>query len=141
MDRIALAAGTALVGAMATDAWQQAHAAVVAMWRRVRPERADAVADELESARVLVLAARQTGDEDTEQALAGTWRLQLQQLLDRDPACATELRRLLDEHLAPALAPGEQAAVRSVAQKARATGSSHIIQVGGSAEIHVTPAP
>jgi hypothetical protein len=138
MDRIALTAGTALVGAMATDAWQQAHAAVVAMWRRVRPERADVVADELKSARKLMLAARQAGDEDTEHALVGAWRLQLQQLLDQDPAFAAELRRLLDEHLTPALAPGQQAAIRSVVQKARASGSSRIIQAGG--DVHVTPA-
>jgi hypothetical protein len=32
VDPIVLAAATALVGAMATDAWQQARTAVVAWW-------------------------------------------------------------------------------------------------------------
>ena len=124
MDRIVLAAGTALVGAMAADAGQQVHAAVVAVWRRIRPEAAGTVGAELESTRAQVLAARQAADEDTEQALVGTWRLRVQELLDQDPAAAAELRRLLDEHLMPALAPNEQEVVRSIVQKATASGSA-----------------
>lgn len=38
MDPIVLAAGTALVGAMATDAWQQTRIAVVSWWGRVRSD-------------------------------------------------------------------------------------------------------
>lgn len=139
MDQIVLAAGTALVSAMATDAWQQARAAVVALWRRAHPKDAESVGSELESTRVRVLAARRDGDEDSERALVGAWRLHLQGLLDNDPAFAVELRRLLDEHLTPALAPGEQALVRSIVQKAKASGSSRIIQVGGDATFNQPP--
>lgn len=141
MDRIVLAAGTALVGAMAADAWQQVHAAVVAVWRRIRPEAAGTVGAELESTRAQVLAARQAADEDTEQALVGTWRLRVQELLDQDPAAAAELRRLLDEHLMPALAPNEQEVVRSIVQKATASGSSQIIQAGGNVTIQQARRP
>jgi hypothetical protein len=141
MDWIVLAAGTALVGAMATDAWQQVHAAVVAVWHRIRPEAAGRVGTELESMRAQVLAARKAADEDTEQALVATWRLRLQQLLDQDPAAAAELRRLLDEHLTPTLAPNEQEVVRSIVQKATASGSSQIIQAGGNVTVQHTPRP
>ncbi|WP_255951245.1 hypothetical protein [Streptomyces odontomachi] len=108
MDPIARSAGTALVGAMATDAWHQARAATVAVWRRTRPDRADHIAAELESLRTQVLTAREHHDPDTEQALAGAWRLHLQQLVDAHPAFADELRRLLDDHLNPALAAHER---------------------------------
>jgi hypothetical protein len=109
MDPIVRSAGTALVGAMATDAWQQARAATVAVWRRTRPDRADHIAAELEGLRTQVLTAREHRDPDTEHALAGAWRLYLQQLVDAHPAFADELRRLLDDHLNPALAAHERA--------------------------------
>src|SRR5271165_5847197 len=59
MDPLVLAAGTALVGAMVTDGWQQARTAVVAWWRKVHPGRADAVGAELDTARAQVLPARE----------------------------------------------------------------------------------
>ena len=120
MDPLVLAAGTALIGAMATDAWQQTRIAVVAWWRKVHPGRADAVGAELDTARAQVLAARERGDEDTEQALAGTWRLQLQQLLDQDPGPGPGLQRLLEEHLTPALPAAEQARVQQIIINAQA---------------------
>jgi hypothetical protein len=131
MDPIVLAAGTAVVGAMATDAWRQARTTVVALWRRARPnERAEAVVAALESVRTRILAARSQGDGETEQALVGAWRLQLQQLLDEDPAMATELQHVLDECLTPALSPGEQNQVRSIIMKAEAHDESRGYQAG-----------
>ena len=87
---------TALVGAIATDAWQQAHEAVVSLWHRMRPLRENdgigAVLDELQEQ---VLVARRDGDADTERALEGVWQLRLQQQqqqqqqqLRADPALA-----------------------------------------------------
>jgi hypothetical protein len=126
MDPIVLAAGTALVGAMATDAWQQARVAVMTLWRRVHADQADAVGTELESVRSRILAARETADEVTEQALVGTWRLRLQQLLDEDPSLATDVRRLLDEHLVSALPREEQSRLRSVVMKAETHDESRV---------------
>jgi hypothetical protein len=120
MDPLVLAAGTALIGAMATDAWQQARTAVVAWWRKAHPGRADTVEAELETARAQVLVARERGDEDTEQALAATWRLRLQEMLDQDPAAGPGLRHLLEEHLTPALPTAEQSRVQQIIIKAQA---------------------
>jgi hypothetical protein len=120
MDPLVLAAGTALIGAMATDAWQQARTAVMVWWRKAHPGRADTVGAELDTARARLLAARERGDQDTEQALAGTWRLRLQQLLDQDPATGPCLQRLLDEHLTPALPAAERARVQQIIIKAQA---------------------
>ncbi|MFF8841660.1 hypothetical protein ACF08N_02865 [Streptomyces sp. NPDC015127] len=138
MDPIVLAAGTALVGAMATDAWQQARAATVDLWRRMRPERADGIGAELDVLRGQVLAAREDGDTDTEEALAGSWRLRLHELLRQDPGLAAELRRLVDEHLAPALPDGERDRARSIVMKAEAHDSARIYMAGG--DQHITGA-
>lgn len=119
-----MAAGSAVVAAMATDAWQQARDGVVALWRRVHPERADQVGRDLEALRAQVLEARDTQDSDTEQALEGMWRLQLQALLRQDPQAASELRRLLDDRLAPALDPGTRERVYVVIQNSTVHGGT-----------------
>ncbi|MYW05482.1 hypothetical protein GT354_45865 [Streptomyces sp. SID3343] len=80
--------------------------------------------------RTLVLDARENRDTDTEQALAGLWRLRLQQLLDTDAAVVDQIRQLLDEHLAPALAPEERAAVRSIVMRAQARDHSRVYMAG-----------
>jgi hypothetical protein len=120
MNPLVLAAGTALVGAMATDAWQQARIAVVAWWRKSHPGQADAVEAELDTARAQVLAARERGDQDTEDALASVWRLRLQHLLDEDPTAGPGLQFLLEGYLTPALASSDQARVQQIFIIARA---------------------
>ena len=130
MDPIVLAAGTALVGAMATDTWQQARAAVAALWHRLHPEQADEIGAELETLRTSVLSAREQQDHDTEEALTGVWRLRLQRLLTDDPAAASELRRLLQEHLTPALPPDEQRSVQSIVMRAEAGDHARVYMAG-----------
>ncbi|GAA2277738.1 hypothetical protein GCM10010145_58440 [Streptomyces ruber] len=119
-----MAAGSALVGAMATDAWKQARDGVVALWRRVRPERAEEVGRDLDALHGQVLRAREAEDADTEQALQGWWRVRLQELLQQDPHAADELRRLLDDRLAPALAFEERDRIYSVIQHQTVKGGS-----------------
>lgn len=131
-----MAAGTALVGAMATDAWLQVREAVVALWRRARPEQADVIGSELEELRSHVLEARRHGDEATEEALIGAWRLQLLRLLRQEPELAAELRLLLDNHLTPALSEGEQDRVHSVVQNATVSGG---VSIQAGRDVHTTP--
>ena len=102
MDPIVVAFGTALVGAMATEVWQQARGAVVALWRRVCPQQADTVAADLEGLRGQVLDARHAGRTEIERALIGVWQGRVQQLLLDEPAAAAELRHVLDDTLTPA---------------------------------------
>lgn len=130
MDPIVLAAGTALVGAMATDTWQQARVAITALWHRLRPAQADEIATELETLRTSILSAREQQDHDTEEALTGIWRLRLQRLLADEPATATELRSLLHEHLTPALPPDEQRKVQSIVIKAEAHDNARVYVAG-----------
>jgi hypothetical protein len=130
MDPIVVAFGTALVGAAATDTWKQARDAVTALWRRVRPQQADSIGTELDLLREDVVAAREAGDTDTERDLEGAWRVRLQQLLRADPQLAEELQRVLDEVLAPALAPAEQARVQTIIT-GTASGNAHLSQAAG----------
>jgi hypothetical protein len=130
MDPLILAAGTALVTAMATDGWKKARSSAVALWRRVHPDRVPAIEAELEEVRGEVLAARADGDPDTEKALAADWQRRLKRLLADEPGLAAELRRVLDEEWTPLLEPAERTQIHSVVQHANATGRSTITQAG-----------
>jgi hypothetical protein len=131
MDPVVLAAGTALVSAMVTDAWQQTRTAAVAWWRQASPGQAGAVATDLDADRAQLLAARERGDEDTELALAGAWRLRLHRLLTEDPALVEGLRLLLETHLQPVLSMREQNQVGSVVLRAEAKDNARVYMAGG----------
>jgi hypothetical protein len=109
MDPLVLAAASAVVTAMATDGWQQAREAVVKLWRRSRPGHVPAIETDLDETRAEVIAARIAGDRVAEEGLVADWERKLRRLLDADPALGIELRRVLDEELAPLLSAGEQA--------------------------------
>ncbi|MGH3865794.1 MAG: hypothetical protein ACRDQ4_06565 [Pseudonocardiaceae bacterium] len=132
VDPIVVAAGTALVSAMATDVWQQARVRMVALWQRVHPQQADTVEADLEGLRAQVLDARQAGRTDTELALTGVWQGRLQQLLLDEPAVAAELRRVLDEALTPVLTPPEQARIGTLIMRGSSRDSSTFNQVAGN---------
>ncbi|GAA4878452.1 hypothetical protein [Kitasatospora terrestris] len=130
MDPIVMAAGTTLVSAMATSAWEQARDAAVGLWRRVHPERAEQVGAELETVRAEVLEARRTGDAETEQALAGTWQAELQRLVREDAALIEEVRRMLEERLTPVLPADERTRIGKLTMKAEASGHARVFQAG-----------
>lgn len=132
MDPVSLAASAAatIVNLMATDAWGQVKEKVGALWRRFRPDQADAVAVELDRARDEVIGA----DETTARALTLYWESQLLRLLSADSAAAEELARVLTE-----LTAGGTSQNSTVRQQAKATGRSVVIQVGGNASIGELP--
>jgi hypothetical protein len=131
MDPVVAAFGTALVGAIATDAWQQVHDAVVCLWRRVHPRREDdSIGAELDELREQVLVARRDGDDGTERALEGAWQVRLSQMLRADPELAAELRQVLDQVLTPALTPAEQAKVGTIIMTGSSHDSSTFTQIG-----------
>lgn len=136
MDPLVMAFGTALVGAMATDAWRQVRTRVVGLWWRVHPRQVDTVEADLEGLRARVLDARQAGRADVEQALVGVWQGRLQQLLLDEPALFAELRRVLDDTLVPVLTPVEQSRIGTLIMMGSSHGHSTFTQVAGNQIIY-----
>jgi len=131
MDPIVLAFGTALVGAIATDTWQQVREAVTGLWHRVhQQQKADDIGAELDELREQVVLTRRDGDTGTEKALEGAWQVKMQQLLRADPALADELRRVLDQVLIPALTPAQQTRVGTIIMTGSSHDSSTFTQIG-----------
>ena len=121
---LASTAGTTVVTLMATDAWQRTREGVTGLWRRVHPARVEAVAAELDAAHEDLLAARTSGDPDTERELVAEWQGRIRRLLTARPEVAEDLRTLLDE------LDTRTATVPAVAQQATASGNSRIYQAG-----------
>ncbi|MEI5035964.1 hypothetical protein RB201_35090 [Streptomyces sp. S1A(2023)] len=117
---LAQSASVTLVGLMATDAWEHTRDGFVTLWQRARPERADAVAAELDNTREDLAA-----DATVEDELAAEWQGRIRRLLIDRPQIAVELRRLLDE-----LAPGGAVPSTTVSQRATAAGHSRVYQAG-----------
>ncbi|MGY0230923.1 hypothetical protein [Longispora urticae] len=125
---LASAAGTTVVGLLATDAWQITKTAMGSLWRRVWPQRAEVLEAELVDVRAELLAAREAGDATVAEALVGEWQGRLRRLLAADPQVADELRRLLREDLA---APtGDQAWTGDVRQEVKAFDEARVNVVG-----------
>ncbi|MFE6282686.1 hypothetical protein [Streptomyces sp. NPDC057877] len=91
---VAGAFGTAVVGAMASDGYQQAREGAVALWRRFRPGAADDVGQDLDRAREALLSAP-TADRDAfAAALASAWQGHALTLLLAEPAAARAIEEL-----------------------------------------------
>ncbi|MFJ9030439.1 hypothetical protein ACIRQP_18310 [Streptomyces sp. NPDC102274] len=121
---------------MATDSWQQIRDAVVGWWRGKDAADAEVVGAQLDEVRPQILAARQAGDADSEEALAEVWRFRLQRVQRDRPEMAAELRSLLDEQLLPALPDVERTQVGSLMMKATASGSARVYQAGRDQHIN-----
>ncbi|MFF4400428.1 hypothetical protein [Streptomyces sp. NPDC001480] len=121
---------------MTTDAWQQARAALVTWWRRVRPRQAGRVDAALVESRDRVLTARRAGDEDAESHVVAAWGSRLTALLRDDPALVDGLRRLIEEEIAPLLGHESGARTGSHEFRAEASGHGRVYQSGRDQHIH-----
>ncbi|MGP2437616.1 hypothetical protein [Streptomyces sp. JW3] len=123
---LAQSAGTTLVTLMAADAWQRTRDGFAQLWRRMQPERAEAVVAELEAGREDVLAAVTAQDQQTLDELRLQWQGFVRRLIVARPDAVAELRRLLDE-----LDPGGSAARQiEITQHATASGQARVYQAG-----------
>ncbi|MEU6069084.1 MULTISPECIES: hypothetical protein [Streptomyces] len=121
---------------MTTDAWQQVRAALVSWWRRMRPNQADRVDAALVDSRSRVLTARRAHDEDAEAELVAAWEVRLTALLSEDSALTGELRRLIEEEIAPLLRRGDGAQAAPQEFRAEASGHGRVYQAGHDQNIY-----
>ncbi|MGC5000047.1 hypothetical protein [Streptomyces sp. DT195] len=125
ISSLAQSGGATLVTLMATDAWQTAREGFVQLWRRMQPQRAEAVAAELDVGYAEVLAAAVADDQEVLSEVRAEWQGRLRRLLVAQPEAAAELRRLLDE-----IDPSASAVDAAVTQRATASGHARIYQAG-----------
>jgi hypothetical protein len=124
ITQLASTAATTLVQLLTTEGWQRAKERFASLWRRAQPERAEAVAAEIELTRDDLLAAQRDDDGEAAAELRVEWQGRFRRLLGVLPETAEDLRELLAE-----LAP-DPPAVPSVTQHAVASGSAQVFQAG-----------
>src|SRR5258705_9400596 len=90
-----MSGATAIVAAMATEAWDVARDRAVQLFRRRGSDRQTAVAAQLEDNAVLV--AHASDGERARRALIGRWQLELEEFLAADPDATAELQALIDD--------------------------------------------
>ncbi|MEV5505321.1 hypothetical protein [Streptomyces orinoci] len=95
LTALAVSGATALVQNMASDAWEQVKGRLARLVSRGGDTRQ--TEEELAASRTELMAARQSGDEETAAEIHEEWRLRLRRVLRTDPEAARELRQLLDE--------------------------------------------
>ncbi|MGH3907240.1 MAG: hypothetical protein ACRDTE_24145 [Pseudonocardiaceae bacterium] len=131
---LAGAGGTALVGAMATDAWQVTRAGVARLFGRGGAVRQAAIEAQLDNNAILVDHAADPGEiDEIRQSLAGMWRLELATLLRQHPDAEDELRALVAQ-IHDALPASQQTWVQTNIARDQAT--QNIVQHGN---LHVHP--
>jgi hypothetical protein len=100
----------------------------------VHPERTETLQAELEETRAEVLAARQVGDEQVEQALVEEWQ-GWRRLVAADPQLVEELRRAVVQ-LGSALADANLLQGTTITMQVPTFGNSRVNQAGR--DLHVT---
>ena len=128
---LAGSAATTIVTLLATDAWGEVKEKIGGLWRRFRPELADAAEQELDRTHAEIATADQT----VALAITREWESRLLRLLAADADAAAELSRILAK-LSQSCSAQRRGAVR---QTAKASGHSTVIQVGGDAAIGELP--
>ncbi len=136
MDPFTLAAavGTALVSAMATDAWRSVRSSTGGLFRRGQVSGAQDVDTALERTREQVVVARRDDDRELEERLVGEWRMMFASLLASRPELADEVRLLLEERIGPALSDGEQARIGTIEIDVKVSGHAKANVLGSGTQ-------
>jgi hypothetical protein len=135
MDLAALAmtGATALVGAMATDAWQVAREGIARLFRRRGADHQASIEAQLD--RNADLVSKAPDAERARQSLIALWELELTGLMAQDPGAAAELTALITEVHSRLPAAGQQWVQ---ANAARDHGTVFAVQ-GGNLFVHPAP--
>lgn len=129
---LAAAGGSALVGAVATDAWNAARDGVLALFGRAGERRREVAAARLDADAAAIEAAPEGDRDEVRAQLLPSWQTRLADLLEEYPEAREELtawvKRVRDQ-----LPPGQQSWVQN--NIAREHGTVFAVQ-GGTQHIH-----
>jgi len=129
---LAAAGGSAVVAAMATDAWRVARDGIAEIFHRLEPRRRRAIEGQLDDQAMLVEHA--ADPEAARNAVRGAWILALDMLLREHPAEAGNVGKLVEQILEQLPQAGR---TRVQTQFVIATDQATSFGVQGSGSLHV----
>ena len=131
LANLAAVGANALVEHLASDTWESAKLGIIALWRRVQPDRAEATANDLNQAHDDLATAQSSGSEaSVRDAIQSEWNGRLRRLLALRPESAEDLQRLLDSNFGIITTHSKIAGNTSITLSATGSRKSQIYQVG-----------
>jgi hypothetical protein len=137
---LAETAGTRLVTALASTAWEKISEAVTGLWRSHRGDEAERVASSLADTREGILSAQGPSDLLVRRFAVDAWQARFRELLAEQPDAEAELRRLVESGFQPAAPATASAWTGDVRTDNRAWDGGTIYNVG-QGTLHVTGTP
>jgi hypothetical protein len=137
LETLAAAGATALIGAMATDAWQAARVGFANLFGRGNRRRQDFTDGRLDQAAAQVAQADHDNQDRVRAELLAAWQVRLQDLLEEHPDAVEELR-MLTAQVQAQLPAAQQAWVQH--NLARGRGTVYGVQAGDQ-HIHYPGTP
>ncbi|MER5349847.1 hypothetical protein ABT093_05890 [Kitasatospora sp. NPDC002551] len=129
---LARTAGPAVTGLLLGTSWQRVRDGIVELWQQAAPEQGEAIGAALDTARQVLVAAQEQGDDGAATRTGQEWEQRFTYLLARNPELADRLRALLaTERPVPATGP----VVGGRAQYAHVTGGGSAYIAGGDITI------
>ncbi|MFD4502736.1 hypothetical protein [Streptomyces sp. NPDC058457] len=110
--------GTAVVSAMATDAWQSTRARIVAVLRRSQPEAVESVGRSLDEHQAFLVQLAADTRHGAEDEFRRRWRNYFLDLIQADPVAGRALMEVF--------APAQQQGGKEINQVGNAHDHSHI---------------
>lgn len=138
LTALGAAGGTAVVGAMATDAWKTVRDHVVRLFARGGAGRQKAIEAALDEDASILADTEEAEREQVRQELVAAWRRRIVHLLNQYPDVADDLQGLIS-WVHAALPPGQQAWVQHNTATAGGTVIAH--QGTGGQHIHYVRPP
>lgn len=136
LTALGAAGGTAVVGAMATDAWKTTRDGVARLFSWGGQGRREAIEAQLEEDAGTLADTDEADREQVRQKLVEVWRQRIERLLEQHPDAATDLQDLITR-VQTALPLGQQAWVQHNTATAGGTVIAH--QGTGAQHIHYDP--
>jgi hypothetical protein len=135
LAELAVTAGNTLVRAIAEQGWTSAKKAVLALWHRHAPAQAEPIGADLDTARAELAAVAEVEAADVMKDLADEWAARFSALLRRHPEAAEDVRRVVDQELAPLITQTSTQNARDINQTTHAETGGIAIAAGNNVTI------
>jgi hypothetical protein len=132
LTALSAAGGTAVVEAMATDAWKTTRDHVARLFARGGAGRQEAIEAALDGDAGILIGTEEAEREQVRRGLVAVWQRRMVQLLDQYPDAADDLHHLISR-IHAALPPAQQAWV----QYNTATAGGTVIAHQGTGSQHI----
>lgn len=135
---LASTASATLVTLMTTDAWEQAKARFLGLWRRTRPRTAEIIETDLNNTRAALTGPRSAEDDTLTKAFGSQWASRIEELLVEHSEVKEDLIALITD-LDGSLSSDERDTVARVRISVKTSGHGTTNVLGHGIQLNFRP--